>query len=163
MKLDHVALQVEDPVLAANWYKEKFDADVLYCDGSWSFVQLDNIKIAFVLKTQHPAHIAFEVDEFRPLDKVKQHRDGSSSIYKRDPWGNIIEYIRYPKEEDGEDEDKRQGVWGRVWRKLQNWRSCYVDGRIRVTCSIREKRKTALRTLNRKKNKRSRGKASLLC
>ena len=51
MKLDHVALQVEDPVLAANWYKEKFDADVLYCDGSWSFVQLDNIKIAFVLKT----------------------------------------------------------------------------------------------------------------
>lgn len=163
MKLDHVALQVEDPVLAANWYKERFNADVLYCDDSWSFVQLDNIKLAFVIKTQHPPHIAFEVDEFRPLDKVKQHRDGSSSIYKRDPWGNIIEYIRYPKEEDGMNEDKQQGVWRRVWGKLQNWRSCYVDGRGRINSAIREKKKSAIRTLNRKKNKNCRRSRSLFC
>ena len=163
MKLDHVALQVEDPTLAANWYKEKFDADILYCDGTWSFVQLDNIKLAFVIKTEHPVHIAFEVDEFRPLDKVKPHRDGSSSIYKRDPWGNIIEYIRYPKEEDGVNENKEQGVWRRVRGKLQNWRSCYVDGRIRIRSTIREKRKSAIRAFSGQKNKRSRRKASLFC
>ena len=73
-------------------------------------MQLDNIKIAFVVKTQHPRHIAFEVQEFDPSDKVKKHRDGSSSIYKRDPWGNVIEYIKYPSEEDDLNEDKAKGV-----------------------------------------------------
>lgn len=153
MKLDHVALQVEDPTLAANWYKEKFDADILYCDKTWSFVQLDNIKIAFVIKTQHPAHIAFEVQEFEPSDKVKQHRDGSCSIYKRDPWGNIIEYIKYPSEEDDLSENKRQGIWRRVRRKLQNWRSCDVDRRFCARSSFRKTRKDKLWPFSCKKNK----------
>ena len=155
MKLDHVALQVKNPTLAANWYKEKFNADILYCDKTWSFVQLDNIKIAFVIKTQHPAHIAFEVDKFKPSDKVKKHRDGSSSIYKRDPWGNVIEYIKYSKEEGCMDEDKQQGIRGRARRKLQNWRSCYVDRCVCIGSSIRKKRKASLWPTDCKKNKKS--------
>ncbi len=32
-------------------------------------------------------------------DKPKKHRDGSSSVYKRDPFGNIYELIKYKEEE----------------------------------------------------------------
>ena len=163
MRLDHVALQVKNPAQAANWYKEKFDADILYCDKTWSIVQLDNIKIAFVVKTQHPAHIAFEVDVFKTSDKVKQHRDGSSSIYKRDPWGNTIEYIKYSSEKDSLNENKRQSIWRRVRRKLQYWRPCYVDGRFCVESPFRKARKNKLWPFDSKKDKSSRSKKSLFC
>ena len=163
MKLDHVALQVEDPTQAANWYKEKFEADIIYCDKTWSFVQLENIKIAFVVKTQHPRHIAFEVQEFDPSDKVKKHRDGSSSIYKRDPWGNVIEYIKYPSEEDHLNEGKSKGVRGRIRRKLQNWRSCDVDRRFCLKSAVRKKGKSKLWSFGCKKNKKSWWARRLFC
>ena len=154
MNLDHVALQVDNPTEAANWYKEKFDANILYCDKTWSFVQLDNIKIAFVIKTQHPPHIAFEVEEFDPSDKVKLHRDGSRSIYKRDPWGNIIEYIKYPSEEESLNENKRKGIWRRARRKLQNWRSCDVDRRFCARTAFRRAKKNKLWSFSCEKDKK---------
>lgn len=98
MKLDHVALQVEDPIKAAEWYRDTFDAKILYKDETWSFVEFENVKLAFVVKRQHPMHIAFEVDEFQEGDVVKEHRDGSKSAYKKDPFGNIYELIKYKEE-----------------------------------------------------------------
>ena len=97
MKLDHVALQVDDPIKAAEWYRDTFDAKILYKDETWSFVEFENVKLAFVVKSQHPMHIAFEIDDFDG-DKPKKHRDGSLSIYKRDPFGNIYELIKYKEE-----------------------------------------------------------------
>ena len=95
--IDHIALQVEEPRKAAKWYCENFGAEPLYVDDTWAFIQFENVKLAFVVKTQHPPHIAFEVDDFSKDDKVKGHRDGSESAYKRDPFGNIYELIKYPK------------------------------------------------------------------
>lgn len=92
MKVDHVAIQVDDPKAAADWYISKFGAELLYVDDTWGFVQFENIKLAFVVKTQHPPHFAFEVPE---LDAGKTHRDGSKSVYKKDPWGNFFELIKY--------------------------------------------------------------------
>ena len=63
-KIDHIALQVEDTKQAADWYCENFEAVLLYADDTWSFVQFQNIKLAFVTKGQHPPHIAFEVSDF---------------------------------------------------------------------------------------------------
>ena len=96
-KIDHIALQVKEPRKAAEWYCEKFGAEPLYVDDTWAFIQFENIKLAFVIRGQHPPHIAFEVDDFSEDDKVKGHRDGSESAYKRDPFGNIYELIKYPK------------------------------------------------------------------
>lgn len=96
-KIDHIALQVDSPREAAKWYCENFDAELIYVDDTWSFIQFENVKLAFVIKTQHPPHIAFEVDDFEEGDKVKKHRDGTHSAYKRDPFGNIYELIKYPK------------------------------------------------------------------
>tara|TARA_R110002110_G_scaffold353681_1_gene563579 strand:+ start:160 stop:450 length:291 start_codon:yes stop_codon:yes gene_type:complete len=95
MKIDHIALQVENPNSTAEWYRDNFDAEILYADDTWSFIQFENIKMAFVVKNQHPAHIAFIIGEFEEDDKVKEHRDGSESVYKRDPFGNIYELIKY--------------------------------------------------------------------
>lgn len=96
MKVDHIAIQVEDPREAVEWYINNFGAELLYVDDTWGFIEFENIKLAFVVKKQHPAHYAFEVEE---LDGGKLHRDGTVSVYKADPWGNIYELIKYP---DGE-------------------------------------------------------------
>ena len=96
MKIDHIALQVENPKEAAEWYHDEFEGKILYADETWSFVQMENIKLAFVVKSQHPEHIAFEVDSFEDGDRTKKHRDGTISVYKRDPFGNIYELIKYP-------------------------------------------------------------------
>ena len=95
--IDHIALSVEDPESAANWYISNFNGELLYCDDTWSFVQFENIKMAFVKKGTHPAHFAFKVDRFDEEDIVKEHRDQTQSSYKRDPWGNISELIKYPE------------------------------------------------------------------
>ena len=100
MKIDHLAIQVESPREAATWYVENFGAKLLYEDDTWAFVEFENIKLAFVVKQQHPAHFAFLVEDFSENDKVKTHRDGSESTYKKDPWGNIYELIRYNAEEN---------------------------------------------------------------
>ncbi len=97
MKIDHIAIQVDDPKKAADWYQNKFGAKVLYVDDTWGFIEFENIKLAFVVKNQHPAHFAFEVDE---LTTGKLHRDGSRSVYERDPWNNIYELVKYPKGEE---------------------------------------------------------------
>ena len=95
MKIDHIAIVVDNPREAAEWYIQNFGAEFLYADDTWGFVQFENIKLAFVVKTQHPAHFAFEVDAFSGEDKIKKHRDDSESVYKRDAWGNIYELIKY--------------------------------------------------------------------
>ena len=99
-RIDHIALVVEEPKLAAKWYEFNFNAEILYLDDSWAFIEFENIKMAFVKKGMHPPHFAFEVDNFEDIGgKIKTHRDGSRSVYKRDPWGNIYELINYEYEE----------------------------------------------------------------
>lgn len=95
MRIDHIAIQVDDPREAAVWYTQNFGAELLYVDDTWGFVQFENIKLAFVIKEQHPAHFAFEVNDFSETDTVKKHRDNTESVYRRDPWGNIYELIKY--------------------------------------------------------------------
>ena len=94
-RIDHVAIVVDDTVGAAHWYSENYGAKIEYCDESWSLVSFSNIKLAFVLKSDHPPHIAFE-DPF--LESGNEHRDGSISAYKEDPWSNVIEIVNYRKE-----------------------------------------------------------------
>ena len=102
MKFDHVAVNVKDIRKSAEWYCENLNADALYVDDTWAFLQVNGAKIALTLSSQHPAHICFSISEDEKTknfgDKVfKTHRDGSSSCYTRDPDGNFIEYLIWPK------------------------------------------------------------------
>tara|TARA_B100000131_G_scaffold320315_1_gene368154 strand:+ start:2264 stop:2572 length:309 start_codon:yes stop_codon:yes gene_type:complete len=96
--VDHIALNSNDPIASADWYAEEFGGSIVYSDESWSMVEFENIKLSFVIPGSHPSHIAFEVESFGCNDIVKEHRDGSSSCYKKDEWGNIYELISYKKE-----------------------------------------------------------------
>ena len=101
--IDHIAIQVDNVQDSAYWYEEQYDCSIEYCDSTWALLQFENIKLALVVKEEHPPHIAFEVDKMDddwPM-KGKLHRDGSISKYIEDPSGNKIELIEYPKEYDG--------------------------------------------------------------
>jgi extradiol dioxygenase family protein len=96
MKVDHIAVPVDDIEEACKWYSGKFDAKILYFDKSWAILDLDNIKLALFIRGSHPNHFAVEVnlDLFDELE-FKKHRDGSRYHYLTDPWGNCVELINY--------------------------------------------------------------------
>jgi catechol 2,3-dioxygenase-like lactoylglutathione lyase family enzyme len=89
--LDHVAIVVKDPKAAVKWYCDQFGGRKIYVDDTWGMVQFSNIKLAFVVEEEHPAHIAFNAK----VVEGTRHRDGSVSKYTKDPWGNDIELIDY--------------------------------------------------------------------
>ena len=96
MKIDHIAINVKDIEKSVKWYMDNIGGRILYQDDTWAFIKFENIKMAFVKKGTHPAHFAFEVENFEGIEgKVGTHRDGSKSVYKKDPWGNIYELINY--------------------------------------------------------------------
>ena len=96
MKIDHIAVQVDDIYEGCEWYHERFGVNILYFDQTWALLEFDNIKMALVLPNQHQNHVAIEVDsEKYPNLEFKQHRDGSNYHYLTDPWGNCVELINY--------------------------------------------------------------------
>mgnify|MGYP001390340725 CR=1 FL=1 len=102
MIFDHVALVSNNIEKSIRWYVDNWKANVLYEDKTWGLIQIGESKIAFVSPHQHPAHICFEVD-YDFIEKelsgqtFKGHRDGSSSCYIRDPDGNFLEFLYWPK------------------------------------------------------------------
>ena len=90
--LHHVAVTVTDIQRTLDWYTQKFRCNVKYQDASWALVQFANISLAFVLAEQHPPHFAIVGD---PADygRPKQHRDGTRSVYIKDPSGNNVEIL----------------------------------------------------------------------
>lgn len=95
MKIDHIAIQVNDIKESVKYYTD-YGADIIYEDDTWAFLQFDNIKLALVIEDEHPYHIAFAVDILPHTKNVQKHRDGSISYYVKDPSGNTVEIIKYP-------------------------------------------------------------------
>jgi len=99
---DHIALSSKNIDETINWYIENLNASVLYQDETWGLVSVGGIKIAFVIKSQHPSHVCFEVDDsyidqYLSNKIFKEHRDESSSCYVKDIDGNHIEFLKWPK------------------------------------------------------------------
>jgi catechol 2,3-dioxygenase-like lactoylglutathione lyase family enzyme len=91
--LDHVALEVLDIDRSVEWYRQRFNCDVIYQDSSWAMIQFGNIRLAFVLPGQHPPHIAFVRANAAEFGKLKSHRDGTRSVYIEDYSGNVLEIM----------------------------------------------------------------------
>ena len=96
-RIDHVAITVDNVKESVDWYVQNHGCSTIYCDDTWAMLQWDNIKLALVVDDEHPFHIAFETEDLGPLGGVL-HRDGSISRYIKDPSGNTIELIKYPKQ-----------------------------------------------------------------
>jgi catechol 2,3-dioxygenase-like lactoylglutathione lyase family enzyme len=92
-QIQHVALVVSDIDDAIEWYKTKFNLEISYSDKSWALLQFSNILMALVLPDQHPPHIAIELDNPVSFGALTERRDGASSTYIKDPWGNSIEIM----------------------------------------------------------------------
>ena len=95
-QIDHIAIQVEDIDRSLKWYEEKFDFEKIYSDDTWAIIKFSNIKLALVVKSQHPNHFAILNDKINKDDvDVVEHRDKSISKYIKDIDGNFIELIKY--------------------------------------------------------------------
>jgi extradiol dioxygenase family protein len=91
--IHHVAVPVEDVGEAVRWYTGHFRCSVSYEDATWALLEFENTRLALVVPEQHPPHIGFEhphAEEFGPLTR---HRDGTRSLYLKDPSGNSIEIL----------------------------------------------------------------------
>ena len=109
-RIDHIAIQVDDIRESVKWYRNKFKCEVIYEDDTWAFLQYENIKMALVVEDEHPYHIAFETDDKGALGGTL-HRDGSVSRYIKDPSGNTIELIKYPKQTKHFADGFHEGRW----------------------------------------------------
>jgi hypothetical protein len=98
---DHVAQQVPDVAEAVEWYRLHVPGTrVLYLDATWAFVDAGGAKIAFVVRDEHPGHLAWRVPaaELERLSEqygkpIKTHRDKTRSFYLEAPGGQSIEII----------------------------------------------------------------------
>jgi catechol 2,3-dioxygenase-like lactoylglutathione lyase family enzyme len=90
--IDHVAVSVTNIQETVAWYTKNFDCIVKYQDETWALVEFANIRLAFVIPEQHPPHFALLGDPAQH-GEPKTHRDGTRSVYVKDPSGNNIEIL----------------------------------------------------------------------
>ena len=98
MKIDHVAIVVNNIHESVCWYKDRFNALADYEDESWAMLDIGGDKLALVLEGHHNSHVAIcvkSISEFPAGCEINQHRDGSWYFYDTDPSGNTIEWIKY--------------------------------------------------------------------
>ncbi len=93
-KIHHIAVQVDDVKQAVDWYRDQFDIEVSYQDETWAMLKFDNISLAIVIPGQHPPHFAIENEQAEKYGELTPHRDGTASIYIKDPFDNAVEIIK---------------------------------------------------------------------
>jgi catechol 2,3-dioxygenase-like lactoylglutathione lyase family enzyme len=91
--IHHLALQVDNIDQSLRWYASNFSCEILYQDESWALLKFGNISLALVLPNQHPPHFAVIRENVESYGLPKKHRDGTSSVYIKDPSGNNIEML----------------------------------------------------------------------
>ena len=93
-KIHHIAIEVKNIQESINWYKNNTNCIISYQDETWAMINYDNISLALVLPNMHPPHIAFEKKNAEDYGRLKNHRDGTSSVYIKDPSNNSIEILK---------------------------------------------------------------------
>ena len=91
--IHHIAIQVEDIAKAVAWYQERFNAELEYQDETWAMLRFENLRLAFVVATQHPHHFAIVRKDAADFGPLAPHRDGTISTYIKDCDGNPVEIM----------------------------------------------------------------------
>jgi catechol 2,3-dioxygenase-like lactoylglutathione lyase family enzyme len=91
--IHHVAISVQDIAAAVDWYRQHFHCRVTYQDDTWAMLDFANMKLALVIPSQHPPHLAFVHPQAEQFGALKTHRDGTRSVYVKDPAGNAVEVL----------------------------------------------------------------------
>ncbi len=98
---DHAAQVVPNIGEAIAWYKETIPGtQVLYEDATWGLIACGGAKLAFVVKDEHPGHLAWRVSDAELTrlaaqnhKEIKPHRDKTRSFYLTGPGNQAIEII----------------------------------------------------------------------
>ena len=93
-KIHHIAIEVKDIQASIDWYRENTKCEISYQDETWALLNYDNISLALVLPKMHPPHIAFEKYNAEDYGTLVPHRDGTSSVYIKDPSNNSVEILK---------------------------------------------------------------------
>ena len=92
-ELHHTAIVVKDVPAAMNWYRDRFRCETQYEDETWGLLKFANCSLALVTEGQHPPHCGFIVPDSEKYGELKEHRDGTKSIYIPGPDGNTVEIL----------------------------------------------------------------------
>lgn len=96
MIVDHVALKSLNIQRDSKWYCDNFECKVENVDDTWALLSTKGgCKIALVTAHEHPPHLAF-LQQGEVAKSAKLHRDGTSSVYTKDPSGNFVELLWRP-------------------------------------------------------------------
>ncbi len=96
-KIHHIAIEVNSIKDTIEWYQKNSKCEISYQDETWALLKYENISLALVLPNSHPPHIAFVKDDAEKYGKLKSHRDGTASIYVKDPSDNAVEMLKLNK------------------------------------------------------------------
>jgi catechol 2,3-dioxygenase-like lactoylglutathione lyase family enzyme len=91
--IHHIAVEVDDVSQTLQWYKREFQCEIRYHDETWGLLQFGNVQLALVSRGQHPPHVGFVSGAALRYPDLKKHRDGTRSVYVRDPSGNSVELL----------------------------------------------------------------------
>lgn len=91
--IDHVAIPVQDIAASVEWYRARFQCEIVYQDETWAMLKFANTQLAFVVPEQHPPHVGFVVKNAESYGELTVHRDGTRSRYVEDPSGNAVEVL----------------------------------------------------------------------
>lgn len=93
--LHHLAITVSELQETLDWYSKQFRYTIKYQGETWALVEFANISLAFVIAEQHPPHFAV-IGDPAAFGEPQQHRDGTRSVYLKDPSGNKVEILALP-------------------------------------------------------------------
>jgi len=98
--VDHIALRVSDLKEAEEWYTRQLNGKVTFRDPKYIRMRLSNTNIALIDEKHYPhQHFGVLVEKKENLDRHEgirvEHRDGTTGVYVKDPFGNYLEYIWY--------------------------------------------------------------------
>lgn len=110
MKVDHIAILVENLDISQEWYEQNCSAVLVYGDHKYRRMKVQNTTIALISKYHYDhAHIGLLVHDYADLPsnigRIVHHRDGTTGCYVPDPDGNMVEFIHY-----NDDSKKKLGI-----------------------------------------------------
>lgn len=92
-EIHHVAIPTKNVAETVTWYTKTFNAEIRYQDETWALLKFANVFLAIVTEGQHPMHLGFVVDDATEWGELKEHRDGTKSLYIADDAGNAVELL----------------------------------------------------------------------
>ena len=100
MKIDHIAILVNNLDISQAWYEKTCGAKLVFRDHKYRRMKMNNTTIALISKHHYKhAHIGLLVSNIDDLPadmgEIVEHRDGTTGCYVMDPDGNMVEFIHY--------------------------------------------------------------------